>query len=219
MSYALSNGVSRRGQRLRDLARALPRIESLVEAPRQRLDRASERLPAALHRGVQLRRVALSDASGSLRPSLLRSALRGDSQRLSGFVARLKLRDLDARARQLESVGARLNRDAIGRDLARKNSDLERVSQRMADAGARQLKALAERLEATDRLRETLSYKATLARGYAVVHGEDGVLTTKEAAQKAATFEIEFSDGRMSLAGKPKRGGAVAKPPEQGSLF
>jgi len=219
MSYALSNGVSRRGQRLRDLARAMPRIESLVEAPRQRLDRASDRLPAALQRGVQLRRVALSDASGSLRPSLLSRALLGDIQRLSGLGARLRLRGLDERARHLESVGARLNVEAIVRDLGRKRVELDRIARRMADSGARQIKALSERLEATDRLRETLSYKATLARGYAVVHGEDGVLTTKAAAQKAGALEIEFSDGRMSLAGKPKRTVAGRTPTDQGSLF
>jgi exodeoxyribonuclease VII large subunit len=219
MSYALSNGVSRRGQRLRDLARAMPRIESLVEAPRQRLDRASDRLPAALQRGVQLRLVSLSDASGSLRPSLLNRALRSDIQRLLSLGARLRLRGLDERARHLESVGTRLNVEAIVRDLGRKRVELDRIARRMADSGSRQIKALSERLEATDRLRETLSYKATLARGYAVVRGEGGVVTTKAAAQKAGALEVEFIDGCMSLTGKPKRGSAAGKPPQQGSLF
>ena len=200
MSYALSNGVSQRGQRLRDLSRAMPRIESLVEAPRQRLDRASDRLPAALQRGVQIRRVALSDAAGSLRPSLLARSVRGEAQRLSGLVARL-------------------NVEAIGRDLARKRVDLERVARRMSDTGERQIKVLSERLEATDRLRETLSYKATLERGYAVVRSEDGVVTTKAEAQKAGALEIEFADGRMSLNARPKRAGGASKPSDQGSLF
>jgi len=219
MSHALSGGVRQRGQRLRDLARAMPRIESLVEAPRQRLDRTSDRLPAALVRGVQLRRVALSDASGSLRPSLLNRSVRSEAQRLGGLVARLKLRGLEERARHLESVSARLNADALGRDVARKRVDLARLSERMADTGTRQIRALSERLEATDRLRETLSYKATLERGYAVVRDENGVVTTKSAAQKATTLEVEFADGRMSLNGKPKRAGAAAKPADQGSLF
>ena len=105
------------------------------------------------------------------------------------------------------------------RDLGRKRVELDRIARRMADSGSRQIKALSERLEATDRLRETLSYKATLARGYAAVHGEDGVLTTKAAAQKAGALEIEFSDGRMSLAGKPKRTVAGRTPTDQGSLF
>ena len=219
MSYALSNGVSQRGQRLRDLARAMPRIESLVEAPRQRFDSASDKLPAALQRGVQLRRVALSDVSGSLRPSLLSRALRGDIQRLSGLGARLRLRGLDERVRQLESVGARLNVETIHRDLGRKRVDLERISQRVSDFGERHVKALFERLEATDRLRETLSYKATLARGYAVVRGESGVVTTKTAAQKAGALEVEFADGRMNLMGKTKRPSGAGRAPDQGTLF
>jgi exodeoxyribonuclease VII large subunit len=200
MRHALSNGVRQRGQRLRDLARALPRLESLVEAPRQRLDRAADRLPAALVRGVQLRRVALSEASGSLRPSVLHHLVRSDAQRLAG-------------------LGARLNVAAVRRDLSRKSNDLQRLTDRFGTAGTRQIKALRERLEATDRLRETLSYKATLARGYAVVRGGGAVVTTKAAAQKAGSLEIEFADGRLSLSGKAKRAGVAEKPPEQGTLF
>ena len=50
--------LAQREQRLRDLARALPRPVTLVEGPRQRLDTWGERLPAALTASVQMRRVA-----------------------------------------------------------------------------------------------------------------------------------------------------------------
>ena len=96
---------------------------------------------------------------------------------------------------------------------------MQRLTDRFGTAGTRQIKALRERLEATDRLRETLSYKATLARGYAVVRGGGAVVTTKAAAQKAGSLEIEFADGRLSLSGKAKRAGVAEKPPEQGTLF
>jgi len=52
---AVTDAVGRRGERLRDLARALPRAEALVEGPRQRLDTWGERLPVAL-RGVTARK-------------------------------------------------------------------------------------------------------------------------------------------------------------------
>lgn len=72
-----------------------------------------------------------------------------------------------------------------------------------------------------DRLRETLGYKETLKRGYAVVRGDGAVVTTQSAAQKATALEIEFADGRMMVgaAGAKSISKAKPKPPEQGSLF
>lgn len=92
----------------------------------------------------------------------------------------------------------------------------------MQAAGQRQLESLHRKLDAMDRLRETLSYKATLARGYAVVHGVDGVVTSKAAAEQADGLEIEFHDGRFTPAGgAPRRRKTAPKPPlpEQGDLF
>ncbi|MBQ0750325.1 MAG: exodeoxyribonuclease VII large subunit [Roseovarius sp.] len=205
LSHALSQGVSLRGQRLRDLARALPRAEVLLDAPRQRLDALGERLPAALIRSVQVRRVHLSETAGALRPALLRRAVEGDRRRL-------------------QATAARLNVHALNRDIAQKRRDLDRVSARFSDAAGRQVQGWQDRLAALDRLRETLGYKATLKRGYAVVRGDGAVVTTRAAAAGAAALVIEFADGMLDLSGagpavpatkvKPKT------PPEgQGTLF
>jgi exodeoxyribonuclease VII large subunit len=205
LSHALSQGVSVRGQRLRDLARALPRADVLLDGPRQRLDALGERLPAALIRSVQVRRVHLSETAGALRPALLRRAVEGDRRRLQG-------------------VAARLNVHALNRDITQKRRDLDRVSARFSDAAGRQMQGWQDRLAALDRLRETLGYKATLKRGYAVVRGDGAVVTTRVAAAGAAGLVIEFADGMLDLSGagpavpatkvKPKT------PPEgQGTLF
>ena len=84
-----------------------------------------------------------------------------------------------------------------------------------------QVKEWQSRLTALDRLRETLGYRETLKRGYAVVRGDGEVVTTQAAAQKATALEIEFSDGRMTVgaAGAKPAPKARPKPPEQGSLF
>ena len=72
-----------------------------------------------------------------------------------------------------------------------------------------------------DRLRETLGYKETLRRGYAVVRDGDKVVTNQSDASRAASLEIEFKDGRVSL----NRGVGQAKSKkqnptdDQGSLF
>jgi exodeoxyribonuclease VII large subunit len=154
---------------------------------------------------VQVRRVHLSETAGALRPALLRRAVEGDRRRLQG-------------------VAARLNVHALNRDITQKRRDLDRVSARFSDAAGRQMQGWQDRLAALDRLRETLGYKATLKRGYAVVRGDGAVVTTRVAAAGAAGLVIEFADGMLDLSGagpavpatkvKPKT------PPEgQGTLF
>ena len=71
------------------------------------------------------------------------------------------------------------------------------------------------------RLRVTLGYEATLARGYAVVRGDGHVVTDLSGAQAATALEIEFRDGRLQVGqgAKPKRATKPATPPEQGTLL
>ena len=201
MTRALTGAVTQRGQRLRDLARAIPRADSLLDGPRQKLDRASDQLPAALLKGVQQRRLRMHEISGPLRHTLL-------------------TRLVDADRRKLQNLSARLNVHAIRREISQKRERYQIVANRFSDAGSRQVSGLRDRLAGLDRLRETLGYKATLARGYAVVHGEDGVVTSKAAAAKEKALEIEFADGRIAVGGKTVRRGASPKEtPSQGSLF
>ncbi|MEO3416416.1 exodeoxyribonuclease VII large subunit [Roseovarius sp. CAU 1744] len=204
LTHALTSGITARGQRLRDLSRALPRADGLLDSPRQRLDTWGERLPAALIRSVQARRVKLYEASGALRPGLLRRAVQNDRQRLQNTAARLNLRALRA-------------------DIGRRSQEFDGLNHRLATAAARQIATWRDRITAIDRLRETLSYKATLERGYAVVRGDGGVVTTRAAAGKAKALEIEFADGRLSLDRTENPARKPVKPkkdtPDQGNLF
>ena len=204
LTHALTSGITLRGRRLRDLSRALPRVDTLLDTPRQRLDTWAERLPAALIRSVQGRRVKLYEAAGALRPGLLRRAVESDRRRLQNTAARLNLRSLQA-------------------ETGRKAQELDRLIRRLSDAATRQTHTWRDRLTAMDRLRETLGYKATLQRGYAVVRGDGEVVTSKSEASTAGALEIEFADGRLMLdhSAKPKRKPAKHKPdvPDQGNLF
>jgi len=206
LTQALSTGISTRGQRLRDLSRAMPRIEALLETPRQRLDAWSDKLGTSLIRLVQARRVALSEGAGALRPGLL-------------------LRALESEKRRLENTAARLNLNALSADMTRQRRALDQINQRLSDAGNRQIKVLRDRLDGLDRVRKTVGYKETLKRGFAVVRAGDTVVTTKAAAAGAKALEIEFADGRLALDGspppQPKRKPAKTKPvdPDQGSLL
>ncbi|WP_339851355.1 exodeoxyribonuclease VII large subunit [Roseovarius nubinhibens] len=227
LSHALSSGVERRGQRLRDLGRALPRVDSLLDGPRQRLDVWGERLPAALIRSVQMRRVRLSDAAGALRPAALRGKLRDQGQRLTQTGERLghALGARTERGRErYDAMSARFGRVEPHEALQRRREDLTRLSDRFGQVGARQIKDWRDRLDALDRLRETLSYKATLERGYAVVRGDGDLIKSAAAAGRAQSLEIEFADGVHKVgqpgAPAPKKPAKPQTPPgDQGSLF
>ncbi len=186
LTHALTRAVALRGQRMKDLARALPRPAQLVESARQRLDYTGDRLGPALVATAQGRRVKLSQVSGSLRPAALR--------RLTA----------DARRHLAERAG-RLTRDMLQRDIARKRRELDTVLARLSRAGSVQTDAWRRRIDGLERMRQSLGYTETLKRGYAVVRGGGKVITTRSRAEAAPSLEIEFQDGRLAIGDAPKR--------------
>ncbi len=203
LSRAATDAVQRRSQRLRDLSRALPRPDSLLNTPRQRLDLIADRLAPALDRGVQNHRLQMVKLSAHLRPSTLRGLVTTRQEALRNLASRLSLRP-------------------IQREIDQQRQTISRLSERLNAAQTTRLERLRQQMEATDRLRETLSYKATLERGYAVVRAGDQVVTRKAEAEKHASLEIEFADGKLSTgpAGVAKSKRAPKPPaPDQGSLF
>ncbi len=240
MTHALSQGLIRRDQRLRDMGRALPRPDTLLDGPRQKLDMLGARLGPALTAGVQKRNVRLANMSGALRPGTLRRALQSEQRRFLALVGRFRpdalgldqRRKLEAATvrfrpevllqdhkRKLDALTVRFRPEALVQDQIRKTQLFQVLARRLSEAGQRQTQGWRKQIAGLERLHETLSYKSTLARGYAVVRGDGDVVTTKKAAQDAASLEIEFADGRMQVGGKPSPRKASGRPPEQGTLF
>jgi exodeoxyribonuclease VII large subunit len=225
MQSAVGQGLTRRGQRLRDVSRALPRAESLLDTPRQRFDMTAARLGPALIAGVQKRKLRLADASGSLRPATLRSLLASEQRKLADRAGRLApalQRSVSLRRDRLRAQLARFRPAALQRETVAKRQALDKVLRRLSDAGQRNLAALRGQIEARERLRRTLGYEATLARGFAVVRSEGALVTRAKEASEARLLEIQFADGKVEAApaAKPARKGRKAmKPPEQGDLF
>jgi exodeoxyribonuclease VII large subunit len=199
---ALARGLGQRGQRLRDLARGLPRPDTLVAERAQRLDGLALRLPRALTALARDRRLALGrGGAGRFGPGLLALGIERRRQRLvraepglrpEAMVRGLgRLRErLSARRDRLEQVERRLTRD--------KRAHFDALSRTLA----------------------TLGPQAVLARGYAVVRdGGGAVLTRAEAARAAALLELEFADGRVRA--QPERRAARRRDPgpEQGTLL
>jgi exodeoxyribonuclease VII large subunit len=218
-------GLDRRRQRLVDLSRALPRLDALLGRPAQRLDLWSGRLVAALGLMVAVKRARLARAD-RLRPEVLlagqrrladRLAVQGD--RLSRALDLRRVRAGEALARQsdrLDRARARALSDAA-RQIVEGRVRLDGLSARLDQGLDRRLAGAADRLAALDRMRQTLGYAETLKRGFAVVRGDGQVVTTRAGAERAQALEIEFQDGRLSLAPK-----AARKPKSdggQGSLF
>lgn len=207
LERASSQGLAARGQRLRDVARALPRPEAMVQGAAQRLDVAAARLAAALRLSVAARRSRFERVAAGVQPGALAALVARRGDRLVSLAARLD--GAMARAQAAEV-----------RRLAEGRRRLGLLADRLEAAPGLRLAALAERLDRLDRMRQTLGYRETLARGFAVVR-EDGVLvTSKAAAERAATLEIEFADGRMVPGGaRPGRRGRKPDDTGQGSLF
>ncbi len=223
LSRALAQGVAQRGQRLRDLARALPRPETLVEQARQGLDLWSERLGNGLGKLTAGKRARFTQAAAHVRVRMLvdlvarlRERLGDRGGRLGPGLARASGEQRRAFARQ----AARLQPEAITRDIGRKRGELDRLSHRLALSGQAQVAGWRKRLDALERIRLTLGYAETLRRGFAVVRGDDHVVTSKAGAEAAAVLEIEFQDGRLLVGGRAPRKGKPGDPPAgQGSLF
>ena len=229
MMRAAQGGNQRRRQRLADLGRALGRPQALTDPARQRFDLFAERLEPALRGFVRARRDRLNALPLSLSAlrTMLRSrrdALQGQGQRLPLCLERLSRRRTERLAElgsRLERARARMLADAA-RQTARDRDMLERMAARLAAAAARMLPPRREALERLDRLRQTLGYRETLRRGFAVVHGPAGLLTEAAEAAQAPRFEIEFLDGRLAARPDAPPAKPARKPREprgQKSLF
>lgn len=243
-------------QRLRDLARGLGRPQALTEAARQRLDLGAARLAPALRGVMRRRRDGL--AALPLPPALLRQGTRAARQRLDaarrleaalGRAAGIARQRLSQTAR-LDPAFARKTTDArrLLADYARRldaglvrvratgqrrNADsrlaLDALNRRLVAAGLRQFATRRERLDRLDRLRQTLGYRETLKRGFAVVHGPDGLIASAARAAVSPQMRVEFADGSVNVApvDMAPTSQAAAKPAPrkpkggagQGSLF
>lgn len=237
LTRALTQGLTRRGERLKDLSRALPDADTLVNNAQQRLDRWGEKLDPSLRKAVSEKRLQLERVSGILKPGSLRGEIRSQKQNVAKVSKRLEVaptRYLQRQREKFEFQATCLRPTQIQNSQANGQRAATALFQRLSVAARGQEQRRMQKLEALDRLRQTLGYKATLARGYAVVRGDGDLVTTQAAATAAQALEIEFADGTLAVGGefasgpqpvkssgprKPKiiRGGG--EDDDQGSLF
>lgn len=211
----LQRGLLRRRERLRDKARALPAPERLVQSPAQRLDLWAGRLVAGRERRLAVARERMARGA-RLQPALLRAQVK---HRREGFEAQaLRLARalgqaqkgaegaLKQGAHRFAALGSRL-----GRRLQTESARLALAAEAGPLAFAAGMKRREAALAQAERLRRSLGYRETLARGFAVVRAGARVLTTQAAAAAAPALEIEFQDGRLPV--QPQGGAAGGAPP------
>ncbi|MEK9642453.1 MAG: exodeoxyribonuclease VII large subunit [Paracoccaceae bacterium] len=224
MARALSTTLERRRQRVEDLSRALPKPEALFAYERQKLDHLSESLPKALMTRIQKSRMRLSDVGAVLRPAMVQSKYQHAKDQLDHLWPRLPKalhRSSVHHRGDFEKLSRRFVSNLVTRKVRESQEAFEQSARSLRRAAGMDMSKRQDQLAALERLRETLGYKATLNRGYAVVRSGDQVVTSLKDAKSADALEIEFRDGRFDLSGKPRpsgkpKGGGSS---EQGSLF
>jgi exodeoxyribonuclease VII large subunit len=184
--------------RVTNLARLLQSPEKLLSDPRQRADRAGERLRSALRRSADARRLRISRLSHLLARHSPQAELARTSERISGLAARLRQALVARRTLALHRQEGDVRR-------------LQHAEERLRRAFQGFVSQRRERISQLEKLRASLSHKAVLARGYALVRDASDALVRRArdvaAGQKLA---IEFADGKVSVQAEAKD--AAAKP-------
>jgi len=106
-----SKGMEDRRRHLVQLARVLPRAESLFATPRQRLDTVSDKLQHALRRNLQIHQVRLGKAGARLGDRMLKDRLAVCGERAAALGARA------TRAERTRLTQARRHLEGLAREL------------------------------------------------------------------------------------------------------
>lgn len=232
--------------RLRAAGAGLPRPTDLVANQRQSLDLAASELSGALRHFVQSRRLAYSQLASAVQPRLVRQRHAELSDRLRNLQHRSEagLGKTIERARLMFDPRADRFAGSITQSLERKRTALGRIAPRLstqplraelrhaqgqiAPVAARLAKAattiIPERRHGLDQLGKllaSLSYRNVLARGFALVHDEQGQLVTeKSALHPGEQIKLTFADGDIgaNVSGAPAvRRKTTRSPSDDGS--
>ena len=97
-------------------------------------------------------------------------------------------------------AAAGLRPDVLSADTRRARQSLREVAGRARPALMRYLDQRTQRLNSSGKLLETLSYQATLGRGYTIVRDPSGALVrSADKAKAKASLRITFADGDVEV--------------------
>ena len=122
-------------------------------------------------------------------------------QALDGLVERLKLGPralLQAKGQDLNVLSAGLNLTRLRRDIERHVLDLKQFHSRLSRASARAFSDASNELAALAARIESVSPQRVLERGYAMVLGPDGPITSVKNALAGSKVDVRFADGQVA---------------------
>ncbi|OQW57522.1 MAG: exodeoxyribonuclease VII large subunit [Proteobacteria bacterium HN_bin10] len=183
--------------------KAVPVRAELIE----RVTSAEGRLKNGLVRGLERRRTELRAAAARL--PRLEVLFQIPQQRYDRAAERLTaalVANTRAAQSKFDRVAARLRPEALAQDISRRRDLLARTAARLAPAMKRTLEAHKKHLDGATRMLESLSHKSVLARGFVMVHREDGSLVraAKELSPGDA-IELSFADDKQRAVVDPAR--------------
>ena len=208
--------------------KAVPVRAELIE----RVTTLDGRLKGGLVRGLELRRTHVRAASARL--PRLETLFQIPQQRFDRAAERLNaalVGNTRTAQSKLDRIAARLRPQALGQDISRRREKLTQTAARLRPAMVRNLLTHRKHLDGAARMLESLSHKSVLARGFVMVHREDGVLVrAAKDLSPGDTVELTFADEKQRAVidpahapepehepakprAKPKPGG------DQGNLF
>ncbi|MFZ5617413.1 MAG: exodeoxyribonuclease VII large subunit [Pseudomonadota bacterium] len=203
MITAEARRLDERRIRVTSAARGLGRPEDAVGASGQRLDRAADRLFAALR--------ARSDAA------------RAKFERGGGRFGKRTLRlGFERKRLNLDGLANRMSRERLARKVSEDWRLLNRSAVHLATVRERMLNRSADRLSAVANLLRSLSYQGVLDRGFALVRKADGVVARRASDLPASgAVALIFADGTRAaeLREATARRQTRSKKPEQKGLF
>ena len=189
MTRGLRRNVNERSTRLN--AARLPRLETVMASPRQRLDLAAARLPkpaqlfAPMTQRLERARLPRLDAV----ITVMRS-------RLEGAALPAPARLLQPKSHALNLATQRLRAEPIKLENARRTERVASFGQRVGVGMKRGLDAKQKRLESAGQLLEAFSYQGVLKRGFAVVSDSRGKLVrSKDSVSSGDGVRLTFADG------------------------
>jgi len=210
LQSALTRKLDKSKADLLAASRGLATPDSLLELPRRRLDEASGRLGRGLDLATRAKRASYERVASRLSSRGLTTALARNSERLGNALKRM--------------VAAHRN------NLVLAQNQLNDLDRRVPLAFAGFVKDASKRFNQANRLLESMSYKAVLNRGYAVVRdAKDKPVYLASSINSGDAFNVELQDGKIDAvaagssanlrAAKPKKPRPKPDTGKQGDLF
>ena len=198
---AISRLNDNRRNSVRSASRGLPAPDMLLALPRRRFDEASGRMDRELINRVQRVRDRFNQTGGRLSVRSLELRISRARETLHPFYTRHVNSLSNMLGQRKERFGQRAQRlrlQPIVERLANNRTALERNEKTIQSIVQNRFAQAHQQLDRNGRLLNTLSYKNTLERGFAVVRNDKGKLVSSATGVKAGqALSIDLKDGSL----------------------